>query len=325
METVSVIVPVYNVEKFINRCLASICNQTYDNLQIIVIDDGSTDRSSQICDDWATRDDRITVIHQPNKGVSAARNCGIRLATGHYIAFVDSDDWIEPDMYEQLVQTLYKDQDAQLCICEYFWYGFERRRAFSSGGKIRLNKKEAMQQLLKFDYPTSLYFCLYRSSVIKDNYLNETIYYWEDLEYQWRILKLIKFVTICKKPFYHLTINPESVTHQNLNERHFTTFKASNHIKEDIEIFYPEFQNCIFDMQKLFLLSIIELALKSEKIIPKSQAAIIRDEARKNFYKICTSPRLNFKDKIYIIMSAISPRMFVSIYQTIAKVINRKW
>ena len=96
---ISVIVPVYKVEPYLRKCLDSIINQTYRNLQIILVDDGSPDNCGAICDEYASKDSRIEVIHEENGGVSAARNAGLKLAAGDYIGWVDSDDWIEPDMY----------------------------------------------------------------------------------------------------------------------------------------------------------------------------------------------------------------------------------
>lgn len=100
---VSVIVPVYNVEKYIARCIESILSQTYENLELILVDDGSPDQSGSICDDYANKDSRILVIHQKNAGVSTARNVGIDRAKGKYLFFVDSDDWIEPNHVESLL------------------------------------------------------------------------------------------------------------------------------------------------------------------------------------------------------------------------------
>ena len=104
---ISVIVPVYNVEKYLRQCLDSIINQTYRNLEIILVDDGSTDSSGIICDEYAQIDARIKVIHKENGGLSSARNAGLDVCTsgGDFIAFVDSDDWLEPDMYERLYET----------------------------------------------------------------------------------------------------------------------------------------------------------------------------------------------------------------------------
>ena len=105
---VSVIVPVYNIEPYLRKCLDSVLGQTYRNLEILVIDDGSTDASGTICDEYKSSDSRIRVLHQINKGLSEARNSGIDIATGDYILFVDGDDWIESNTVECLLQTCEK-------------------------------------------------------------------------------------------------------------------------------------------------------------------------------------------------------------------------
>lgn len=114
---ISVIVPVYKVEPYLNRCIASIVSQTYTNLEIILVDDGSPDQCPQMCDAWAERDNRVKVIHQKNQGSGAARNIGLDAAKGEVIAFVDSDDYIAPDMYMHL-STLLK-QGADIAECNY--------------------------------------------------------------------------------------------------------------------------------------------------------------------------------------------------------------
>lgn len=115
---ISIIVPVYKVEDYLEKCIDSIINQTYKDLEIILVDDGSPDICPQICDDYAARDDRIRVIHKENGGLSDARNAGLDLATGDYIGFVDSDDYIAPDMYELMLESIQKN-NADICICGY--------------------------------------------------------------------------------------------------------------------------------------------------------------------------------------------------------------
>ena len=115
---ISIIVPVYNVEKYLSKCIDSIINQTYKNIEIILIDDGSTDSSGAICDKYALVDSRIHVLHIENSGVSNARNVGLNHATGDYIGFVDSDDYIEPNMYELLLEELIAD-DVDVVQCNH--------------------------------------------------------------------------------------------------------------------------------------------------------------------------------------------------------------
>ena len=114
---ITVIVPVYNVEKYLTRCVDSIINQTYKNLEIILVDDGSTDSSPAICDNYAKKDSRINVIHKQNNGASSARNAALDIASGDYIGFVDSDDYINRDMYASLFDSIV-DSGSDMAICE---------------------------------------------------------------------------------------------------------------------------------------------------------------------------------------------------------------
>ncbi len=117
-DLISIIVPIYNTEAYLEKCIESIRRQTYLNIEIILIDDGSTDGSAQICDKQAKLDERIVVIHKENAGVSAARNTGIAAAKGKYIGCVDSDDWIEPDMYERMYQAC-EQMQVPMAMCRY--------------------------------------------------------------------------------------------------------------------------------------------------------------------------------------------------------------
>ena len=118
MPLISIIVPVYNVEYYLHECLESLVNQTYFNLEIILIDDGSKDASGKICDEYAAKDSRIVVVHQENAGVSQARNCGIEMASGEYIMFVDSDDWVDSDICAVLMDSLSKYK-TESSMCTY--------------------------------------------------------------------------------------------------------------------------------------------------------------------------------------------------------------
>lgn len=117
-DLISIIVPVYNMEQYLERCMNSIEKQTYTNLEIILVDDGSCDKSPQMCDDYARKDPRVKVVHKENGGLSDARNAGLAAATGAYIGFVDSDDWIEKDMYEKMYQACI-EHGAQVAACRY--------------------------------------------------------------------------------------------------------------------------------------------------------------------------------------------------------------
>lgn len=129
-DLISVIVPVYNVEKYLHKCINSILNQTYKNLEIILIDDGSTDNSGKICDEYALKDNRIKVIHKENGGLSSARNAGLDICSGDYIGFVDSDDYIAEDMYEYLYVNLKKIMRMLLCVIFIMFLKIELKKVF---------------------------------------------------------------------------------------------------------------------------------------------------------------------------------------------------
>ncbi|MDR2590997.1 MAG: glycosyltransferase [Oscillospiraceae bacterium] len=141
-DLISVIIPVYNAEKYLRRCVESIQKQSYSFLEIILINDGSTDRSSAICDELALEDKRIVVIHKENGGPSSARNAGLDSAKGEFIAFVDSDDEIEHDMYEQMYKSIY-ETDSDICICgvRMIYDKFERLR------RVPIEQKISTKQL----------------------------------------------------------------------------------------------------------------------------------------------------------------------------------
>lgn len=118
---ISVIIPVYNTEKYISRCVESVINQTYQNFEVILVDDGSTDESARICDEWVEMDTRITSIHQKNQGVSAARNNGLDVSKGEFISFIDSDDWLETEMFQRMIDAIIQF-DAEIAACDFYEY-----------------------------------------------------------------------------------------------------------------------------------------------------------------------------------------------------------
>ncbi len=147
----SVIIPVYNVEKYLEKCVYSITNQTYQNLEIILVDDGSKDSSGQICDALASADKRIKVLHKKNEGQAKARNCGMDLAKGEYIAFLDSDDYIASTMYAELINVIETD-DCDIAACgvqEVDEEGTLTGNNSFGAGVFFLNKEEVVEDLYK--------------------------------------------------------------------------------------------------------------------------------------------------------------------------------
>ena len=174
MNKISIIVPAYNIENYISKCLDSILAQTYKDLEIIVVDDGSTDRTGAIIDEYDKKDDRIIVIHQQNRGLSGARNSALKVATGDYIAYVDGDDHIEPEMYETMLKACL-DNDASIAITAYREIDEEGRtcsdRQFS-GKIIPLSRDEALDIYISDNRDFSIKNCvwskLFKRDIVKD-------------------------------------------------------------------------------------------------------------------------------------------------------------
>lgn len=147
LEMISVIIPVYNVEMYLSRCVESVLRQTYSNLEIILVNDGSTDHCGEICDSFTKLDRRVKVIHKENGGLSSARNAGLEVAKGEYVGFVDSDDWIAEDMYETLCAAMLDDVDIT-CSGRVYISSDGRYNKFYTGKAKKYTKEEALEEML---------------------------------------------------------------------------------------------------------------------------------------------------------------------------------
>lgn len=208
---ISVIIPIYNAETSLKRCLDSVVNQTYQNLQIILIDDGSKDASSTICDEYAQKDSRIEVVHQINAGVGAARNVGLSLVRGEYIGFVDADDFIELDMYESLLKTLL-DYKVDIAACSFFDERLNRVKEGDSGMVVcRRVKKQIALFLRDREFNNYLWNKLFRASLFDAVQFPE-LKLCEDLSVLIQLYLHSGKIAQLEQPKYHYTDNPASLT-----------------------------------------------------------------------------------------------------------------
>ena len=221
MPELSVIVPVYNVEKYLQACIDSITNQVYPDFELILVDDGSTDQSGRICDEYARMDERILVIHQRNKGVSAARNAGIRKAKGSYIGFVDADDLLDPRMYDLLMRAARKS-DADVVACGIG--EFDSRTSVAAFNedtsqiKYRsLGKKALIKDL--FMKPGLLrrncFNKVFKSDLVKGLRFSEEMKIWEDFEFlvQAYTSEYCERATFISPNLYYYRMTENSATH----------------------------------------------------------------------------------------------------------------
>lgn len=205
-EVVSIIVPVYNVEKYLKKCVKSIINQTYKKLEIILVDDGSPDRSGTICDCLAEKDRRIRVIHKENGGVSTARNAGIEVATGEYICFVDSDDWLPSNAIEILISRIKKDY-SDFCMGDVMHVGIRDSSLWKL--KDACIEIENINEIVSFGYALKAPWAkLFRSEIIKKTRLSflPGIAYGEDTIFVWSYLSYCNRISIIDSVVYFYSL-----------------------------------------------------------------------------------------------------------------------
>lgn len=208
---ISVIVPVYNVEKYIRNCLDSIINQTYKDLEIILVDDGSTDNSGAICDEYAQKDSRIKVIHKQNGGLSSARNAGLDNATGKYVGFIDSDDFIELDMYEKLLNTLQVTQ-TDVCMCGCKIVSEQGAILFKNNLPIKIYKIDDILKDVILPLETSAWNKLYKREIIGNARFPEGKIHGEDLIFTLEYLTSEMTFSAIEDYSYYYVKHPSSIT-----------------------------------------------------------------------------------------------------------------
>ena len=227
---VSIIIPIYNTEKYLCRCLDSVICQTYRNLEIILVDDGSTDTSSQICDEYASRDNRVKVIHQANRGLVNARKTGIANAEGEYSEYVDSDDWIEPDCIEQMISAV-KDRKPDMAVALGHYRDYQDGRSI-----LKLDNNDELEERIyeysefkkhiipcyirtdefyTTDIPNNLWCYIFKTLFLKEhqNHIEDEITIGEDAACVFRCLLDAKTIGVKNTAMYHYQQNEGSMMH----------------------------------------------------------------------------------------------------------------
>ena len=317
---ISIIVPVYQVEKYLEKCINSIIAQTYKNLEIILVDDGSTDSCPAICDRFKEEDSRIKIIHQENGGLSLARNVGLEHATGDFIGFVDSDDWIEPNMYEVLMSAL-QETGADIAVCD--------RQIETSDPKLisiditscerkLYSSEEALRMIInkeRFIY-SYVWNKLYKRTILANiQFLNNTIY--EDILWTPQVVGNTKLLVCVDCPYYHYQSRAESLTHNNQNEVQRLLNKIEMYKKrlEYIHKYYPSLEKITVFKLQIFCFHEYMNINSNECHLDKD--GIIQHELHKMF---CQSGPINiqdiysYKSKIGRILFRICPSLFRKIY-----------
>lgn len=264
---ISVVAPVYAVEKYLPQCVESLLRQSYRELQIILVDDGSPDRCPQICDEYARKDSRVVVVHQRNAGVSAARNAGLKLADGELVAFVDPDDWIASDMYEKMSDAL-ELSHADLAICGYEYCEDDGtvnlRRQYKRRETEFLTQKEVMKRAS--DIPPTIRHAvfnkLFRKTLISSLVFREDLRASEDVWFLTEYLLKSRSAVFLHEPYYFNRVRQGSATHGGLSIQDLErSFQAHEFMRRSVVERYPDLK----DYSQRFLLDVFLLKYNEAK------------------------------------------------------------
>lgn len=299
---ISIIVPIYKVEKYLNRCIDSILNQSYKNIEVILVDDGSPDNCGKICDEYLLKDNRIRVIHKENGGLSSARNSGLDIATGDYIGFVDSDDWIEPKMYETLIENAIK-YNAQISVggvVDLLEEGNKYTSIKSTfGGNIHiqcLNKEDAMKKFFLGSW--SAWDKIYKREIHENIRFPEGEIN-EDEAIAVKILDNCEKIVYTNEVFYNYIKRPDSITTSEFSEKKLDWYR---NCKRNLEFIKENYSNLSEYAEVRFCNSIMWSlrCIAIENKVFKDSINMLLSNLRDNKKELLNNNLISKKEKMWI-------------------------
>lgn len=318
-EKISVIVPIYKVEDYLRRCLDSIINQTFSNLEIILIDDDSPDNCGRICNEYAAKDDRIIVLHQSNEGLAETRNIGIKKATSQYIVFIDSDDYIENTMIEILYNNL-KKYDADISCCghlEIYPNCYEERNS----EKIFCSLYSSEEALKCFMYTHELdvvsWNKLYKKELFDGIYFPKGKLY-EDHYTIYRLLDKADLIVYDSQPLYFYCKRDNSIGGRGFNNRMFELRDALEQECGYIKDKYPQISKDIDVAMIVWLIVIYDkmiLSDYSDRVFKRDLIGLLR----KNIFNVMCSKYLYFRNKVQLLILLLNRPCYRLLYKWYVK------
>ena len=307
---VSIIIPVYNTEiRYLNKCLRSVLNQTYQEIEIIIIDDGSKKVIAELCDKLVSLDKRIIIKHKKNGGVSSARNVGLKMAKGEYIAFVDADDWIEPDYIERLLNAIEINIEIAICNISYdYGENLNSNLNRNSLQEIEYNKSEIYKKLLH-SKEIGGFLCnkLFRKEFITKK-LDESLHYSEDYVFVAEYCRNIRKAVYIDDKLYHYRQEGNSATNEmTYNSRIHTLIKAYKKIEE---IYREELPAEKIFLQKNTLKIALNLRARylTNKIENEEEYTQIIEAIKSRWKIVLKSSKISFFTKLNIIVTFLFPK-----------------
>ena len=318
-ELISVIIPIYNVEEYLERCINSVINQTYKNIEIILVDDGSSDRCGMICDKYAEKENRIKVLHKKNGGLSDARNSGIEVANGEYITFIDSDDYVSCDYVEYLYYIL-KKYNTRISCCGHYICFHEKNISKSSLIEKKISKIEALKDIL---YDKEIDICSWGK--LYDSKLFENIKFpkgklFEDTATTYLLFDLCDNISIGNKCKYHYVMRDNSITSQIFNLKKMDLIEMTNQMCYYIVTKYPMLKAAC-NRRKIwaYMSTYVKIIYTKRKEFYKEKE-YIKDYIKKNRKNVLKDKEISKRDIISLKIFALGDYVFKfswKIYKTI--------
>ena len=312
--TVSVIVPVYNAAGHLARCLESLAGQTYPHLEIILVDDGSTDRSAELMAAFAAKDERIRVISQANAGVSRARNVGLASAKGSYVSFVDSDDWLEPETYAEVVAA-FEGNDIDFVSFQYFVdvatqsvpHGIDER--FHGLQDAVSGLESVLETTNRFVWTR-----VFRKELIGDVRFREDLHWGEDTVFVIEVVRHAKASFLIPQPYYHYVQSADSATRSRINPKRLTGIEMTNVLQGMVEQEAPHLVPRVITTRANIYASLAQDAFAQPRSEWTPQIAALVKTVRRESRAIALARGISPGTRVKAATLAVSPRLFVGLH-----------
>lgn len=310
-ELISIIVPVYKVEKYLEKCVNSILKQTYTNLEIILVDDGSPDKCGQLCDELAKTDDRIKVFHKENGGLSDARNYGVERANGEYIGFVDSDDYIHECMYEELYKAI-KKSGTSIAECGVTRVYKNTLRPHYEGEDyfLVLDREGYLKEYLenKRLYGSAWCKLIHRDLAKKIKFPTGKIY--EDAFYTLELLKTVDKYTLISGNYYYYYIRENSITTRSFSSKNMDYIEIMNEIEDYTLANFPIFKEQLLVRLTFAYISIFNQLLEVDNYKRKSEYKILKNKLKDNYFKVLSNKKAPKNLKAAMFLLSANERLY---------------
>ncbi|EKO3740265.1 glycosyltransferase [Vibrio metschnikovii] len=314
-DVISIIVPVFNSDLYLKECVESILNQTYSNLELILVNDGSTDKSLDICKYYENLDKRVKLIDKINEGVSSARNDGIALATGKYIAFVDSDDFICENMFKTLISAI-ESSKSDCAVLSRYIVNVKDRVDFSDVKTI--SSEKALDYLLELKFPTSLWAYLYKAELVSNIRLNKDIHFFEDLDFNARFLLNSNIVSIVTDELYFYRTNPSSINRQGVTSKRLSCMQIPKLLHSYcLAVNNKRLIKKINYLEAYFILSTLEPLKPPINGFEVKYSKMVVLHARRVLLKVIISSQIPIKFKFFVFLVAINPILALKVRDSI--------